>query len=159
MAGACRGRQGGENAIRYGDIGFRVGFKFMRSQNCIVKSLPLPDSGSGTLKSQELTCVALWPGTSLCSLGKEGQVLVGVAKGLTGVSAEARARAGSVRVYGCELVAEMLSSCIDGTWDGLEKKVESGWWRISNLALMWILVLFIEEKPKLKRIGLKGMGQ
>lgn len=64
-----------------------------------------------------------------------------------------------MRVYGCELVAERLSSCIDGTGDGLEKKAESGWWRISDLALTWILVLFIEEKPKVKRIGLEGMGQ
>ena len=103
-------------------------------------------------------CCTLAQNFSLLS-GKGRPGSGGSGQGATGVSAEARARAGSVRVYGCELVAEMLSSCIDGTWDGLEKKVESGWWRISNLALMWILVLFIEEKPKLKWIGLKGMGQ
>lgn len=42
-----------------------------------------------------------------------------------GISAEAWATAGSMRVNGSKLTAERLSSCIHGTWDGLEKKAES----------------------------------
>ena len=49
----------------------------------------------------------------------------GSSQGAAGVSTEAWARAGSMRVNGSKLTAERLSSCMDGTWDGLEKKAES----------------------------------
>lgn len=55
-------------------------------QNYVIESFTLPDSGSCTFKSQELTCVALWPGPSLCSLGKEGQVLGGSGQGAAGAN-------------------------------------------------------------------------